>query len=110
MAKVRIRRRKPIVVYSSSLIQQNHGEDIKGHGWCDWDVASRTYTFHELPNDYGYYTLRMDEGKLPATLPKMPKNARLRIFAGDMDASEIKKLVASIRANHTVTELSVNRL
>lgn len=109
MAKVRIRRRKPIIVYASSLIQQNHGEDIKGHGWCDWEVASRTFQFHELPNDYGYYTLRIEDGVVPP-LENMPKNARLRIFAGDLDATEIKKLVASIRVNHTVTELAVNRL
>jgi DNA repair exonuclease SbcCD nuclease subunit len=99
----------PTVVYAGSTIQQNHGEDIKGHGWVDWNAASRTFQFHELLNEYGYYTLRIEDGTVPP-LDNMPKNARLRIFAGDMDASEIKKLVASIRANHTVTELAINRL
>ena len=32
---------KPIVVYSGSMIQQNHGEKPFGHGYVLWDVKKR---------------------------------------------------------------------
>lgn len=97
---------KPIVVYPGSLIQQNHGEGPKGHGWAVWDVATRSAQFHELPNRFGYYTLRVENGKVP-DYSDMPNNVRLRIFAGSLEQSDIKKLVATIRKKHTIEELAV---
>lgn len=99
-------KRKPIIVYASSLIQQNHGETLKGHGWCDWDVERRSFEFRELENKWGYYTLRVENGIVPS-YKDMPENVRLRIFAGSLEQSDIKKLVANIRKTHNVKELSV---
>lgn len=43
-------------VYCSSLIQQNNGESIHGHGYVIWDVEDCDYEFIELVNnDYGFY-------------------------------------------------------
>ena len=35
---------KPVVVYSGSMIQQNHGELPSGHGYVLWDLKNRTAT------------------------------------------------------------------
>lgn len=44
------------IVYCSSLIQQNNGESIHGHGYVVWDVEDKDYEFVELENtDYGFY-------------------------------------------------------
>lgn len=96
----------PVIVYPGSLIQQNHGEALKGHGWCEWDVPRRTFQFHELYNEYGYYTIRVDNGVIPS-YDDIPKRVRLRIFAGELDQAEIKKLIAAVRAKVTVEEVSV---
>src|SRR5690349_14084586 len=37
----------------------------------------------------------------------MPERVRLRIFAGSLEQSDIKKLVATIRKKHTIEELVV---
>ncbi|MFN9981142.1 MAG: hypothetical protein ACK53Y_14545, partial [bacterium] len=29
---------KPIIVYAGSMIQQNHGEELKGNGFLMWDL------------------------------------------------------------------------
>ena len=97
----------PAIVYQGSLIQQNFGETVKGHGWVEWDIPNRDFTFFELENDYGYYTLEITDGKVP-DYSDMPSNVRLRIFAGDMEQSEIKKLVADIRKKHTIHEVAVS--
>jgi DNA repair exonuclease SbcCD ATPase subunit/DNA repair exonuclease SbcCD nuclease subunit len=98
--------KKPVVVYASSLIQQNHGEAARGHGYCIWDVPSRSFEFRELANAYGYYTLTIDGGVVP-DYSDMPENAYLRIFAGEFGQADIKKLVSEIRGTRTIKELSV---
>lgn len=100
--------KKPIVVYASSLIQQNHGESIDNHGWCLWDVNTCSFQFRSLPNNYGYYTVEVQGGKVPV-LTDVPKNVRMRIFTGTLDTSAIKKLTAVLRKQHNIIELSINK-
>ena len=38
MGKIRIKRKTPTAAYVGSLIQQNHGESLTGHGVLVWDV------------------------------------------------------------------------
>ncbi len=99
---------KPVIVYSSSLIQQNHGEALRGHGWCTWNLNECTHTFNELPNEYGYYTLELQEGKI-AFPTDMPKNVRLRLFTGNADTSLIKKTTAALRKRYNIIEISINK-
>lgn len=47
-----IRRNGVKMVYSSSLFQQNAGENITGHGYCLWNLEEEDFTFHEVENDY----------------------------------------------------------
>ncbi len=99
---------KPIIVYASSLIQQNHGESIDGHGWCLWDMPKRTFEFIPLHNDYGYCTLEVKNGKI--TYPKnIPQNVRLRLFTGELDNTQVKKVITKLRENYNIIELSVNK-
>jgi DNA repair exonuclease SbcCD ATPase subunit len=108
MAKVKLRKIKPKITYCGSLIQQNHGETIEGHGWCLWDIPTKSHEFIELDNDYGYCTLDISDGIV--TLPKkLPKNARLRVFSGDLESTKIKKLLSVIRSKTNVLEVNVTK-
>jgi DNA repair exonuclease SbcCD ATPase subunit len=108
MKKVRLKRIKPVVVYSGSLLQQNHGESVKGHGWCLWNLEDFSHKFQELPNAYGYYTLELQDGKI--TFPTdMPRNVRLRLFTGTADTSLVKKTTAALRKRYNIIELSINK-
>lgn len=100
--------KKPVIVYASSLIQQNHGESVDGHGWCLWDVNSCTHQFKSLPNNYGYYTLEVKNGKLPFPAD-VPKNVRMRLFTGTLDNSAVKKAIATLRKQYNIIELSINK-
>ena len=64
------------ISYCGSLVQQNHGEGLS-HGYLLWDVPKRKSEYIEISNDYGYYTLDIDNGILPDA-DDMPKKARLR--------------------------------
>lgn len=50
------------IVYCSSLIQQNNGESIHGHGYVVWDTETCEYEFMELENDkYGFFKFRIND-------------------------------------------------
>ena len=51
---------KDNVCYSSSFLQNDFGESIKGHGYLIWDVASRTFTAHDIDSDYGFYKFQIN--------------------------------------------------
>jgi len=99
---------KPIIVYPSSLIQQNHGETVDAHGWCLWNVGACSHTFQSLPNDYGYYTIEIKNGKVPFPTD-VPKNVRMRIFTGNQDNTTTKKIVTTLRKQYNIIELSINK-
>lgn len=48
------------IIYTGSLIQQDHGENIKGHGFVAWDVEDEEYREYDLDHgDYGFYTFQV---------------------------------------------------
>jgi DNA repair exonuclease SbcCD nuclease subunit len=47
------------IFMSSSLIQQNFGENVSKHGFLLWDVESKTFTEHDVENKYPYYQFKI---------------------------------------------------
>jgi DNA repair exonuclease SbcCD ATPase subunit len=51
------------IAYAGSLIQQNYGEDIGGHGFIIWNTESnRVHSFVDLKNKYGFININVNEG------------------------------------------------
>ena len=49
------------IVYCGSLIQQDMGESISGHGFVVWDVQNADYELINVPNEnYGYYKFKIN--------------------------------------------------
>ena len=95
------------IAYCGSLVQQNHGEGLS-HGYLLWDVPTRKSKYIEVPNDYGYITLDIDNGELPV-IDKMPKKARVRIRASNTQPSELKKCLAILHKKYGIKEMIVTR-
>jgi len=95
------------IAYCGSLVQQNHGEEL-GHGYLRWDVPKRESTYVEIPNDYGYYTLDIDKGKVP-DVKDMPEKARLRLRVKDTSGTKLKKAMKQIRDKYGIEEMTVTR-
>ena len=100
---------KPVVVYSGSMIQQNHGEKPFGHGYVLWDLKDRKHIHKEVHNDYGYYTIEVRDGKCVSDLTKLPKKARLRVKVYNTTATETKEIIAEIRKQTSISDLNVTR-
>ncbi|SVC62092.1 uncharacterized protein METZ01_LOCUS314946, partial [marine metagenome] len=99
----------PIVTYCSSLIQQNHGEKIDGHGYVVWELPSCKMEFHELKSDTGYATIEIKSEDLnKLVIPdNLPKNLRLRIYA-NIENTKLKKIIAVIRKKYKLLDIAIN--
>ena len=96
------------ISYCGSLVQQNHGEDI-GKGYLLWDVPARKSEYIEIHNDYGYYTINIDNNTLP-DLSDLPNKPRLRVRVSNTKPSELKKLMTKIQRMAKVQESVISRV
>ena len=101
---------KPIIRFSGSCIQQNHGEALLGHGFSLWDVKNRAYKHVEIPNDYGYFTIDIDDGKLITDISTMPKKPKLRVRCKETIASEVKKVINEVKKTHEISDIIYMRV
>ena len=99
--------KKETISYCGSLVQQNHGEGLD-HGYLLWDVPKRKSTYIPIHNDYGYYTMDIDEGKVP-DVDDMPQKARLRVRVSNTDSVQLKRALTKIQTTYGIKEIVVNR-
>ena len=96
------------VVYAGSLLQQNFGETLDRHGFLAWDLDTMTYEEIDIKNDYGYYTMDIDNGKVPV-VNDMPKHPRLRVRLSNTDTADTKKVIAEIKMKYGVDDFTIIR-
>ena len=97
------------IAYAGSLIQQNHGEAL-GHGIMVWDLETKKCEFVEIPNDYGYYTYHVEDGKILNPSDKIPIRPRLRLKVKDTDSATLKEIVAKIKSEYKVQDISIQKI
>ncbi len=96
------------ISYCGSLVQQNHGEDI-GKGYLLWDVPARKSEYIEIHNDYGYYTINIDNGKLP-DLSDLPNKPRVRVRVSNTKPAELKRLMTKVQKMTKIQESVITRV
>ncbi len=101
---------KPCIHYVGSMVQQNHGEGLYGHGYSMWDLSTRTYEFHELPNDTGYFTVEIHKGECTTDLTELPKKVHLRLRCYETIASEVKAIIAKLKEKCQIVEIAYVRM
>lgn len=101
---------KPCVHYVGSMIQQNHGEGLHGHGYSMWDLSTHTYEFHELKNDVGYFTVDIHKGQIATDLTELPSKVHLRLRCHETIASEVKSIIAKLKEKTQIVEIAYVRM
>jgi DNA repair exonuclease SbcCD ATPase subunit/DNA repair exonuclease SbcCD nuclease subunit len=97
------------IAYPGSLIQQNHGEALT-HGIMEWDLDSMTGKFIEIPNQFGYYTFEIENGKILNPSDKVPLRPRLRLKVKETAAADLKQVVSEIRKKYKVQEIAIQKV
>jgi DNA repair exonuclease SbcCD ATPase subunit len=63
--------------YAGSLIQQNFGESLWGHGFTEWDLENNTITGYHIKNDYGKVIVTMNQDNTPCIKIRVGKKQHL---------------------------------
>lgn len=103
--------------YAGSLIQQNHGEDLDGHGLIKWTVQDRTGQFIPMLNNYGYVTFYLangnndyficEDGINLKPVRTLPKNIRARVlYSGTTTQVQISAFIGQLKTIHNILEYS----
>ena len=71
------------------------------HGILVWDVQSRKSEFVKIPNDYGYVTVDIEDGKIVSNMP-IPQKPRMRVRVKDTKASDLNKIIAELKKGRKV--------
>lgn len=98
---------KPYIRYCGSLIQQKHDEPLKGHGYSFWNLEHKDYTHVEVPNDYGFFTVTMENGLITNDLSNLPKKTHLKFKKKNTTESEVNSALVNIRQLTEVIEPTV---
>jgi len=101
---------KPLIVYAGSMIQQNHGEELKGHGFLMWDLKRKIFKHYELKNDYGFYTIEINKGKLITDISDIPKKVRIRTLCYESIPSQVKEVINEVKNKCDIIETTFNRV
>jgi DNA repair exonuclease SbcCD ATPase subunit len=90
--------------YSSSLIQQSHGEELLNHGLIKWNILNGTSQFIRVPNNYGFLTVNIEDGKFKEQYDSTnyPLHIRLRIRYKNTKKKECNKLVKQLLHNNNI--------
>jgi DNA repair exonuclease SbcCD ATPase subunit len=96
------------IVYAGSLVQQNFGESLDKHGFVVWDVDTLNYEEVDIQNEYGYYTMNVDNGVVP-DVTDMPLKPRLRVKLSNTDTADTKRVVTEIKQKYNVEDFTIIR-
>lgn len=99
----------PLMLYVGSLVQQNFGESFEGHGYALVKMEDMTCTFHDILNEYGFYTVEIEKDILPDNLPITSKTS-VRLRTKNSSPADIKRVLATIRKQYRNSEVLVQNL
>lgn len=109
MAKIKIKKNHPSIGYPSSLIQQNHRETPENHGLFVWDLDTLKHEEVDIFNDYGYYTLHVQDGELlDWDEARVPLKPRIQIYYYNTNLADQKIIESFIKSKRKVIEWKIN--
>jgi len=88
------------IAYSSSLIQQNYGEELYNHGYIKWNLDEEKMEFKRIKNNYGFIIIKMNDGKYEKI--NYPKNIKLRIYYKNTTQNQIDNLLIELQLKYNV--------
>ena len=101
--------RRKTIAYAGSLIQQDHGESLKEHGFLKWEMKKPVTTpeFIHIKNEYGFYTIDMEKiDKDQIDSLKLRKKSRVRIIKKDLDGTDLDDLKRILIKKGNVIEIT----
>jgi len=102
--KYQILGNKKNVCYPSSLIQQNYGETPNKHGFVIWDIIDKKKKFIEIPNDYGYFTIDIENG-IVTDNKELAKYPTIRLRSRNTEIGIIDKIEQDYKNKYNILKV-----
>lgn len=100
---------QPIIQMPGSLIIQNFGESPDGHGWCEWNLDKKDFIYHEIENDYSFFTVNIKDGEIVNKV-KLTSRPRIRVLVENTPSSEVTNLLTKLTKGTTPDEISISNV
>lgn len=101
---------KKTIAYPGSLIQQSHGEGLI-HGILVWDLEKKQSEFVRIQNDTCYLTLYVEDGNYSLCEEASEySKIYLRVRHRNTQPSQIKRIIAELKSNYEIVEVSYQYL
>lgn len=91
---------KKTMAYAGSLIQQTHGESLRGHGFLKWDLLKCEIKLYEIENDYGFCRIYIKNGKMIDT--DIPKNPTIKFILENTTELEYQKIYTKLNKKYNI--------
>ena len=88
------------IAYPGSLIQQNFAEAPE-HGFLLWNVEKRESEFIQVENDYGFKTIRVEDGEIKSKMKFVPKYGNIKIKHRDTSIDKLRLIELNLRQKYT---------
>ena len=89
---------------------QNHAESLyPDHGILVWDMETLTSKFVTIPNEFGYVTVDIEDGKVVSN-SHIPNRPRMRVRVKNTKTSELNKLIAELKKGRKIEELTIQKV
>ncbi len=95
--------------YPGSLIQQNFGEGVV-HGIINWNLGAGTSEFVRIDNDWGHYTIEVDNGEFVNLPTSFSVNNRIRIRSYNTANSDLFKQITKLKSMIKVDDIRVQKM
>lgn len=99
--KHQVMRQLPPVAYAGSLIQQNHGEDLDGHGVLVWSRSESgsewSCKLQDIKNHYGFVDIHCQDGEWINTDAVLPQNCYARLVIKNCTETQIDVIIAALK-------------
>jgi hypothetical protein len=63
--------------YAGSLVQQNFGESLWGHGFIEWNLEDKTARLFHVPNDFGFVITTLNTNDEPCVKIRLGRSTQL---------------------------------
>lgn len=92
---------KKTMAYAGSLIQQTHGEPLRGHGFLEWDLLKGKIELCEIKNDYGFCKIQIKNGKMIKS--DIPKNPTIKFILENTNKLEYEKIYNKLKKHYNIS-------
>ena len=105
-----LQKKKPVIAYAGSLIQQNRGEDVFEHGYLTWNLnkkkAKNVLKYNNIHNDYGFVIFDGNGEVNPTTTSHIPMKPTITIrYNHDTDIEHIHNITKQLKIRYNVQKI-----